>query len=137
MKDSLPGTVGYQAQGNSRSIMAKHYRKAKGKKDAQAWFATTPIYISAEDMLAELQKITLKLEAMDLARKDSDAGSVVWASQATLAKRYDMSKSNMCRLLLGGVSGKKIRTCQPNGGVRKYNVADVDAYLISITPSGG
>lgn len=96
-----------------------------------------PIYISAEDMLAELQKITLKLEAMDLARKDSDAGSVVWASQATLAKRYDMSKSNMCRLLLGGVSGKKIRTCQPNSGVRKYNVADVDAYLISITPSGG
>lgn len=94
-----------------------------------------PTYISAEDVLAELQKITLKLEAMDLSRKDSDAGTLVWASQATLAKRYDMSKSNMCRLLLGGVTNKKIRTCQPNGGVRKYNVTDVDAYLLSITPS--
>lgn len=96
----------------------------------------TPSYISAEDVLAELQKITLKLDSMELSRKDSDAGNVVWASQATLAKRYDMSKSNMCRLLVVGVSGKKIRTCQPNGGVRKYNVTDVDAYFLAITPSG-
>lgn len=44
---------------------------------------------------------------MELACKDSDAGSVVWACQSTLARRYDMSKSNMCRLLLGGVSSKK------------------------------
>ena len=95
----------------------------------------TPTYISVDDVLAELQKITLKLEAMDLSRKDTEAGNVVWASQATLAKRFDMSKSNMCRLLIGGVTNKKIRTCQPNGGVRKYNVTDVDAYLISITPT--
>lgn len=94
-----------------------------------------PTYISAEDVLAELQKITLKLEAMELSHKDSEAGTLVWASQATLAKRFDMSKSNMCRLLIGGVTNKKIRTCQPNGGVRKYNVIDVDAYLLSITPS--
>lgn len=95
-----------------------------------------PTYISAEDVLAELQKITLKLEAMELSHKDSKAGTLVWASQATLAKRFDMSKSNMCRLLIGGVTNKKIRTCQPNGGVRKYNVTDVDAYLLSITPTG-
>lgn len=43
---------------------------------------------------------------MELARKNSDAGSVVWACQSTLARRYDMSKSNMYPLLLGGVSSK-------------------------------
>lgn len=96
----------------------------------------SPTYISAEDVLSELRQITLKLEAMELSRKNTDSGNVVWASQATLAKRYDMSKSNMCRLLIGGVSTKKIRTCQPNGGVRKYNVTDVDAYFLTITPSG-
>ena len=27
----------------------------------------------------------------------------------------------------------KIRTRQPNGGVRKYNVEDVDAYVLSVS----
>ena len=49
----------------------------------------TPTFMSAEDVLTELQKITLNLEAMELSRNESDTGSVVWASQATLAKRDD------------------------------------------------
>lgn len=86
-------------------------------------------YIAAEDILKELRQIHQLLEL--LAQQGGSGGEVVWASQATLAKRYDMSKANMCRLLAGGTG--KIRTRQPNGGVRKYSVEDVDAYVLSVS----
>lgn len=92
-------------------------------------------YVSAEDVLEELQKLNQKIDSIVLSRNESGGGGgeVVWASQATLSKRYDMSKSNMCRLLMVGTSNGEIRMCQPNGGVRKYNVEDVDAYMIAIS----
>lgn len=86
-------------------------------------------YIAAEDVLEELRQIHQLLEL--LAQQGGGGGEVAWASQATLAKRYDMSKANMCRLLAGGTG--KIRTRQPNGGVRKYSVEDVDAYVLSVS----
>lgn len=96
--------------------------------------SAAPTYVSADDVLEELQKLSQKIDMLALAKGDSGNGEVVWACQATLAKRYDMSKSNMCRLLIGGASSGKIRMRQPNGGVRKYNVTDVDAYILSISP---
>lgn len=86
-------------------------------------------YIAAEDVLEELRQIHQLLEL--LTQQGGGGGEVAWASQATLAKRYDMSKANMCRLLAGGTG--KIRTRQPNGGVRKYSVEDVDAYVLSVS----
>lgn len=88
-------------------------------------------FIAAEDVIEELRQIHHVLDL--LSQQGGGSGEVVWASQATLAKRYDMSKSNMCRLLAGGMETGKIRTRQPNGGVRKYNVEDVDAYVLSVS----
>lgn len=88
-------------------------------------------FISAEDVAEELSKIYHLLES--LAQQGAGGGEVAWASQATLARRYDMSKANMCRLLAGGMGTGKIRIRQPNGGVRKYNVEDVDAYILSVS----
>lgn len=93
----------------------------------------TAAYISAEDVLEELQKLNQKIDSLALSRNESGGGEVVWASQATLSKRYDMSKSNICRILIVGTGNGQIRLCQPNGGVRKYNVEDVDAYMIAIS----
>lgn len=98
--------------------------------------AVSGSFVSVEDVMDELEKIHLKLDALGVTRKelgDCGSGEVVWASQATLAKRYDMSKSNMCRLLMSGATNGKIRMCQPNGGVRKYHVADVDSYMMDIS----
>lgn len=39
--------------GNSPAVMAKHYRKAKGKKEAQAWFSITPAVIKSISQTAE------------------------------------------------------------------------------------
>lgn len=97
--------------------------------------AVSGTFLSVDEVMVELEKIHVKLDAMSVARKD-DAGSgseVVWASQATLAKRYDMSKSNICRLLMTGATNGMIRMLQPCGGVRKYNVHDVDAYMLDIS----
>ena len=57
----------------------------------------------------------------------------VWASQATLAKRYDMSKPSMCRYLMAAVESGQVRVIRPGDGDRqgilKYNVQDVDDYM--------
>lgn len=96
--------------------------------------ALSGTFLSVEEVMDALEKIHLKLDALALVRKDdAGGGEVVWASQATLAKRYDMSKSNLCRLLMAGVTNGKIRMLQPNGGVRKYHVNDVDAYMLDIS----
>lgn len=39
--------------GNSPAVMAKHYRKAKGKKEANEWFAVTPAVIEASSKAIE------------------------------------------------------------------------------------
>lgn len=96
--------------------------------------AVSGSFLSVEDVMDALEKIHLKLDTLSLVYKDgAGGGKVVWASQATLAKRYDMSKSNICRLIMVGATNGKIRMLQPNGGVRKYNVGDVDAYMLDIT----
>lgn len=60
-------------------------------------------FVSAEDIITELKGIRECLDVL-LARQAVESGSVVWASHATLAKRYDTSKSTMCRLLAEAVS---------------------------------
>lgn len=93
--------------------------------------ALSGTFISIEEVVEELRQIHHLLDL--LFQQGGGSGEVVWASQATLAKRYDMSKANMCRLLAGGMETGKIRTRQPNGGVRKYHVDDVDAYTLSVS----
>lgn len=89
-------------------------------------------FIAVEDVMEELLKIHQRLESL-VSKQGDSSGEVVWASQATLAKRYDMSKSNMCRLLAGGIAAKRIRIRRPNGGVYKYNVEEVDSYILSVS----
>lgn len=60
-------------------------------------------FVSAEDIITELRRIRECLDVL-LTRETAKSGSVVWASQATLARRYDTSKSTICRLLAEAVS---------------------------------
>ncbi len=93
-------------------------------------------FLSVEDVMDALEKIHLKLDSLGQARSildDSGYGEVVWAIQTTIVELYDMLKSNMCQLLMAGTTNHNIRTCQPNGSMRRYNVADVDAYILDIS----
>lgn len=89
------------------------------------------ILIPAEEVHAELKAIHERLDALDKLQVES--GSVVWASQATLAKRYDTSRSTICRILAEAVSAGKVRMIRPNNGVQKYHVAELDSYMVSIS----
>lgn len=89
-------------------------------------------FVSAEDVITELRGIRECLDVL-LARQAVESGSVVWASQATLAKRYDTSKSTICRLLTEAVSSGHVRMIRPHGGVQKYHVAEFDAFMVSIS----
>lgn len=86
---------------------------------------------TAEDVHTELKAIHERLDA--LAKLPTDSGSVVWASQATLAKRYDTSRSTICRILAEAVSTGKVQMIRPNNGVQKYHVAELDSYMVSIS----
>lgn len=74
-----------------------------------------------------------QLEAIARQVNAPASGETVWASQATLAKRYDMSKPSICRYLMGAVEAGKVRLIRPGDGDRqgilKYNVQDVDDYM--------
>lgn len=48
-------------------------------------------FVSAEGIIEELRSIRECLDVL-LTRQATESGSVVWASQVTLAKRYDTSK---------------------------------------------
>lgn len=86
---------------------------------------------TAEDVHTELKAIHARLDALD--KLPVESGSVVWASQATLAKRYDTSRSTICRILAEAVSASKVRMIRPNNGVQKYHVAELDSYMVSIS----
>ena len=90
----------------------------------------TPLF-TAKDVYTALNAIRERLDA--LAKLPTDSGSVVWASQATLANRYDTSKSTICRILAGAVSAGKVQMIRPNNGVQKYHVAELDSYMVSIS----
>lgn len=47
-------------------------------------------FVSAEGIIEELRGIPEYLDVL-LTRQATESGSVVWASQVTLAKRYDTS----------------------------------------------
>ena len=89
-------------------------------------------FVSAEDIITELRRIRECLDVL-LTRETAKSGSVVWASQATLARRYDTSKSTICRLLAEAVSSGHVRMIRPHSGVRKYHVAEFDAFMMSIS----
>ena len=70
----------------------------------------------------------------DVREADSPTGAgVVWASQKTLAARYDMSKSSFTRYLAFAMGAGKVRFIKPHDGERegvtKYNVEDMDAFM--------
>lgn len=90
----------------------------------------TPLF-TAEDVYAALNAIRERLDS--LAKLPTDSGSVVWASQATLAKRYDTSRSTICRILAEAVSAGKVKMIRPNNGVQKYHVVELDSYMVSIS----
>lgn len=87
--------------------------------------------ISIEDVGNMLDEIHKCFQA--ISKPHEDSGSVVWASQATLAKRYDTSRSTICRVLAEAVSAGKVKMIRPNNGVQKYHVAELDAYMVSIS----
>lgn len=57
----------------------------------------------------------------------------VWASQKTLAARYDMSISSMGRYLSEARESHCVRILQPERGGKsgnaRYNVEDMDAFM--------
>lgn len=69
----------------------------------------------------------------DVREADGPAGVVVWASQKTLAARYDMSKSSFTRYLASAMAAGKVRFIKPydgeREGVMKYSVEDMDAFM--------
>lgn len=95
--------------------------------------AISGTFLPADDVAEELRKIYGLLEILSRERQHAGGGETVWASQATLAKRYDMSKSNMCRLLMGATTSGKVSIRRPGGGVLKYCVEEVDGYMLSIS----
>lgn len=105
------------------------FSKNKIKKNMKIIEGT---FVSAEDIIEELRGIRECLDVL-LTRQSTESGSVVWASQATLAKRYDTSKSTICRLLAEAVSSGHVRMIRPHGGVQKYHVAEFDTFMASIS----
>lgn len=70
----------------------------------------------------------------DAGEADGPAGAgVVWASQKTLAARYDMSKSSFTRYLAFAMAAGKVRFIKPHDGERegvtKYSVEDMDTFM--------
>lgn len=74
-----------------------------------------------------------QLEAISRQVNAPASGETVWATQATLAKRYDMSKPTVSRYLMAAVEAGKVRVIRPGDGIRKgylkYNVQEVDDYM--------
>ena len=89
-------------------------------------------FVSAEDIVTELRSIRECLDVL-LTRETAKSDSVVWASQATLVRCYDTSKSTICRLLAEVVSSGRVRMIRPHGGVQKYHVAEFDVFMASIS----
>lgn len=76
------------------------------------------------------------LERLKADVREADAptgGKAVWASQKTLAERYDMSKSSFTRYLAFAMGAGKVRFIKPHDGERegvtKYSVEDMDIFM--------
>lgn len=68
--------------------------------------------------------------------RESDASAeekAVWASQKTLATRYDMSLSSMGRYLSKARESNSVRILRPEregkSGNARYNVEDMDSFM--------
>lgn len=86
-------------------------------------------------LLERIEKvIEKKLEILkqDLSNLHPGEGPLL-ASQASLAKRYDMSKSTICRILQSGVRAGKVHPLQIKYGEResnlKYKISEVDEFV--------
>lgn len=87
-------------------------------------------------LLKEIETIVekkLEILKQDLSNLHPEAGLLL-ASQATLAKRYDMSKSTLCRILQCGERAGKIHPFQIEYGERKSNkkyiINEADEFVI-------
>lgn len=90
-------------------------------------------FIPVKEVEALFKTINQKLDV--LTEKNKESSTTEWASQRTLAKKYDCSISTICRTLELAISSNSVQMIQPNGGVKKYNVAEVDRYMKMTTPS--
>ena len=86
--------------------------------------------------LKEIETIVenkLEILKQDLSNLHSET-PLLLASQATLAERYDMSKSTLCRILQCGERAGKIHPFQIEYGERKSNkkyiISEVDKFVI-------
>lgn len=68
----------------------------------------------------------------DFSNLHSESSSLL-ASQATLARRYDMSKPNICRILKSGERAGKVHPVRIKYGERtsnlKYKISEVDEFI--------
>lgn len=90
-----------------------------------------PISVNAALAWSEWLLECLKTDMGDTAAPAST--EAVWASQKTLAARYDMSKPSFTRYLASAMAAGKVRFIKPHDGERegvtKYNVEDMDAFM--------
>lgn len=87
-------------------------------------------------LLEDIEKvIEKKLEILkqDLSNLHSGEPPLL-ASQASLAKRYDTSKSTICRILQSGVRAGKVHPVQIKYGEKKsrlkYKISEVDEFVL-------
>lgn len=76
------------------------------------------------------------LERLKADTRESDTPAeekAVWASQKTLAARYDMSMASMGRYLSNARESRSVRILRPEregkAGNARYNVEDMDAFM--------
>ncbi len=90
-----------------------------------------PISVNAALAWSEWLLECLKTDMGDTAAPASTGA--IWASQKTLAARYDMSIANMGRYLSEARESHCVRILQPArgkiAGNARYNIEDMDAFM--------
>lgn len=87
----------------------------------------------------KLDVIVAEVRALKEEKRGESQACTEWMTSSSLGKRYDMSGPTIWRHLEKGVSEGRIRRINPSSGagkregINRFNVADVDAYLASIS----
>lgn len=89
--------------------------------------------LSVDAALAWTGWLLERLKTVKDTKDDTITVTVVWASQKTLAARYDMSMSSMGRYLSKARELRCVRILRPEregkAGNARYNVEDMDAFM--------
>lgn len=102
--------------------------------------APAPVSYNPFDPISEkLDVIVAEVRALKEEKKGESPACTEWMTSSSLGKRYEMSGPTIWRHLEKGVNEGKIRRINPSSGegkregTNRFNVADVDAYLASIS----